>query len=229
MNLELKVTVRPVPTKAINQTRSKGQIPAELYGHGVKNQHLFLDLKKFEKVYEQAGSSTLLNLVIDQKPPLKVIIGEIQREPVSSAILHIDLHQVRMDEEIQAKIPLVFIGESKAVKELGGTLIKPLEELEVTCLPNDLVHEVEVNLEVLDVLDKAIHVKDLLIPPKIKVLNNVNDVVALVKAQVVEEPIAPAKEAVPAAEAPVQEGEVAGEVKTEVGEIQEKSGKHGEK
>ena len=115
MNLELKAMIRPVPTKAINETRSKGQIPAELYGHGVKNQHLFLDLKKFEKVYEQAGSSTLLNLLIDQKLPLKVIIGEIQREPVSDTILHIDLHQVRMDEEIQAKIPLVFVGESKAV------------------------------------------------------------------------------------------------------------------
>lgn len=180
MTLELKAKSRPLPTPALNQARAQGQIPVELYGHGQKNQHFFVNLLNLQDIYQKAGSSTLIDLVINGQEPIKTIIGEVQRDPVTNRILHVDFKQVKMDEEMQTKIPLVFVGESKAVKESGGTLIKSLEELEIACLPANLIHELEVSIDVLETFDDVIHVKDLEIPGQVSVLTNLDQVIASV-------------------------------------------------
>ncbi len=190
MTLELKAKSRTVPTPILNQTRAQGQIPAELYGAGQANQHLFIDLRSLEKIYKQAGRSVLVDLIVDKKEPVKIIIGEVQKKPVTDQILHVDFRQIQMDKEMQTKIPLVFIGESRAIKEMGGTLIKSLEELEIVCLPIDLISALKVNLEVLETFDDVIHVKDINIPEKIKVLTDLDQVVAsvtIIKVEIKEE------------------------------------------
>ncbi|MBU1036583.1 50S ribosomal protein L25 [Patescibacteria group bacterium] len=198
MTLELKAKTRQVPTPALNQTREANQIPAELYGHGQTNQHLFVDAKSLHNVYQQAGESSLVDLIIDGQKPFKIIIREVQNDPVSGKIIHVDFQQVKMDEAIEAKITLNFTGESKAVKEIGGTLIKSLEELEVSCLPADLIHDLEVNIDSLNTFDDVIRVKDLAIPEKIKVLIDPEQVIASVAPVHKEEE--PKPEEVPAEE-----------------------------
>jgi large subunit ribosomal protein L25 len=109
-----------------------------------------------------------------------VIIYEIQKDPVTSNYIHADFFQVRMDEEIEKEVELSYIGEAPAVKELGGVLVKSLDEITVKCLPADLPSEIEVDITVLKTFEDHITVKDLKISPKVKFDIDQETVVALV-------------------------------------------------
>ena len=190
-NLNLAVKTRTVIGKAVAGLRKSGKIPAVLYGHGVAPVNLEVEYSQFEKVYRQAGDSTLVDLIVDQNTPVKVLVQDFQLDPTTSRYTHVDFYQVRMDEKLHTDIILKFIGEAPAVKELSGILVTNLTEVEVECLPKDLVHEIEVDLSVLKDLDKVIHVADIKAPAGIKILNNEQDVVALVQPPRVEEAAIP--------------------------------------
>jgi len=128
-------------------------------------------------------------------------------------LTHADFYQVNMKEKITTEIPLHFIGEAKAIKELGGTLIKDMDSLEVECLPSDLVDHIDVDISVLNTYDDAIRVSDLQLPKGITMVHHTNEMIAAVKEPKVEveEPVA-ATEAAPAAGA-VAAGTAAPETK----------------
>lgn len=179
-NLTLSVQTRKELKKSVKKIREQGQIPAVLYGHNVKPRNLAVAYTPFQKIYQQAGESTLIDVTVDKEKPVKVLIQEVQYDPVKSRIIHVDFHQVRMDEKITAAIPIKFVDEAPAVKELGGTLVTNLHEIKVKCLPNDLIHEIEVDISSLKTFDDLIHVKELKIPGTIEILENSDEVVASV-------------------------------------------------
>jgi large subunit ribosomal protein L25 len=165
-------------------------IPAVLYGKGIKNQNLKLKKVDFEKVFSSAGESNLINLDFGSGP-VKVLVKDLQRDVLKYTFTHVDFYQVNMKEKITTEIPLHFIGESKAIKELGGMLMKGINELEVECLPTDLVDHIDIDISVLNVFDDAITIGDLVLPKGLELVhNNAEDVIAMVvepKAQVEEE------------------------------------------
>jgi len=114
--IKLKCQTRQLPAKEPNLTRKRGQIPAELYGQGSKNQHLFVNEREFEKLYEQVGESSLITLNVGESQPVNVLVHEVQRDPITDKFLHVDFYLVNLDKEIETRIPLVFVGESEAVK-----------------------------------------------------------------------------------------------------------------
>lgn len=177
--LELKAMPRQELGKKVNKFRKAGQIPAVIYGHGIKSQPLFVVAKDFEKVYKEVGESTLIALEIEGKKR-NVLIHEINKDPISDQILHIDFYQVKMDEKIKAHIPLVFIGESPVVKTEGGTLIKNIQEIEVEAKALDLPHQIEVDVSRLQTFDDNVYIKDLKISDQVKILAEPNEVVASV-------------------------------------------------
>ncbi|NUM25273.1 MAG: 50S ribosomal protein L25 [Candidatus Buchananbacteria bacterium] len=207
-NLNLKTKTRTAVGKAVAALRKSGKIPAVLYGHGVDPVNLEVDYSQFEKVYRQAGDSTLVDLAVDEKSPVKVLVQDYQLDPTTSRYTHVDFYQVRMDEKLHTDIVLKFVGEAPAIKEHSGILVTALSEVEVECLPADLVHEIEVDLSVLKEIDVPIHISDIKAPAGIKILNHPTDVVALVQPQrveeekpaVVEETAAPAQTTEPAEE-----------------------------
>ena len=162
-------------------------VPLEYYGKGVKNRSLQADYQAFRRLYKQAGESTIVELKIDGKETANVLIHEVQHDPVSDKITHVDFINVRMDVVIHTHIPLKFVGVSTAVKDNCCTLMTPLSQLDVKCLPKDLVHEIEVGIESLVDFHLNIRVKDLKIPANITVLNKAEDVVAMVVPPKVEE------------------------------------------
>lgn len=174
MNIKLKVEKREKKEKL-----SKGLVAGNLYGPSIKPVSLKLNLNEFIKVYSLAGESNLIELDLDGKKE-KVLIKEIQKDPIKNFIVHIDLYQVDMSKVVSTEIPLRFIGESKAVKELGGLLIKNLNELSIECLPADLIDHIDVDISELKNLGDAIHVSNIFISDKIKVLNNLGDSVVTV-------------------------------------------------
>ncbi len=168
--ITLEAKKRTITGKAVSQLREKGLIPAVMYGKGGDSISLEIPEQSFLKAFRVAGESTLIDLVIDGAAN-KVLIQEVAHDPLSDRIIHADFHKVSLTEKMHAKIPLVFVGEAKAIKGLGGMLVKNVDELEVECLPTDLVHEIPVDISKLDNLGDIIHLKEVVIPPGIAVLH----------------------------------------------------------
>ncbi len=171
----LSASIRPPSGKEAKSLRHQGLIPGVIYGHGIENKSLAIDEKALNKVYRQVGETTLFDLVIDGQQPIKVLIQDIQRNPVSGSIQHVDFHQVRMDEKIEVDIPLKYVGEAPAVKELGGILVRAVSELKVKCLPKDLVNGIEVNLGSLAQFNDVITLSQVALPAGIEVLSPSRD------------------------------------------------------
>lgn len=209
MDIEvLEVEPREQADKAKN-LRKAGWIPAQYYGHGVENQSLKVEYQTFRKLYRKAGENTVLELHIgDKKKKANVLVHHIDLDPVTDQIEHIDFINVRMDEEVHTHIPLNFVGQAPAVKDHGGIFNAVSHDVEVKCLPKDLVHEIEVDISGLAELGASLHFSDVVMPKGITMLNNPELTVAMVVAPKVE-----SEEAAPVVEA--ADVPVAGEEKKE--------------
>jgi large subunit ribosomal protein L25 len=226
--LELIVKLRQEIGKKNNQLRKQGLIPAILYGHGVKNIPLVVKAQDFEKIYQEAGESTLVKLKVKSKNEKDkervVLIHDIQKNPVTDKIIHVDFYQVKMDEMLNAEVSLNFIGQSPAVIEQNGVLVKNIQQVEVEALPQNLPREIKVDISSLKTFDDNIYIKDLELPAGVKIIAEPEEVVASV--------VPPRKEAEleeleGAPEEKVEEVKVEAEEKREVKaeEIEEKAEK----
>lgn len=190
MEISLEARKREETGRAVQALRGDGWIPAVLYGHGIENRNIALPELAFGRVLGKAGESTLVALSVDGDQPVNTLIVDTQSDPVSGKILHADLFQVRMDEEIEASVPLEFIGESAAVRGSGGILIKSLDEIEVRCLPARLPHAIEVDISVLATFDDRIRVADLVLPEGVEVVGETDTMIATVEPPRTEEELA---------------------------------------
>lgn len=180
--LTLTVTKRTETGKALEALRTGGILPAVLYGHDVEPVSLSVNYLDFSRAFKTAGESTLLELVLDGKKPVNVLIHDVATHPISGRFLHIDFYQVNMKEEIETDVPLEFVGESAAVKALSGVLIRSLEEVKIKCLPSNLPHALEVDLARLATFDDAIKVGDIVLPAGVELLDDAETIVATVAA-----------------------------------------------
>ena len=178
--ITLKSTLRKKEEK---KTEDNGLIAAVLYGKGIDNASLWLDEKEFDKIYKEAGESSIIDLVVangKEKKPEKVLIYDVQRNPVTDKLIHIDLYRVKMDEVIETDVALNFVGEAPAVKELGGVLVRNIDEVEVKCLPIDLPKEITVDIAVLETFEDHIYIKDLDVSDKVTINIDPDTLVAVV-------------------------------------------------
>lgn len=168
--------------------RAEGKIPAVVYGAGLQTESISLSSKEFGKIYDEAGESSLIDLVLDGKDYGNVLIYQVDYEPVKDRVIHVDLKKVDMNKSITATVKLVFVGEVPAVKELGGTLLRTVEEIEVECLPKDLINHLDVDLTVLKTFDDAIKIADLKLPAGVKIVGSENEqIIAKVSPPLTEE------------------------------------------
>lgn len=161
--------------------RKDGRIPAVLYGRGLDSEALSVSFLEFSRIYSQAGENTIIELALSSGKKSSVLIYDVAIDPLSGRYIHADFYQVRMDEEIEANIPLMFIGEAPAVKALGGVLVKALDEVGVSCLPAALPHELSVDISALTTFDDQIRVSDVVVPEGVRVTDDPQTVVALVE------------------------------------------------
>ncbi|MFA5878202.1 MAG: 50S ribosomal protein L25 [Candidatus Staskawiczbacteria bacterium] len=203
------------------KTKDSGRIPAVVYGVGLKNISIDVDAREFQKLFIQSGESSLINLAVEgEKKDRPVLVHEIQKDHVSGRFIHIDFYQPSLTQEVEVMIPLVFEGVSLAVKELGGTLVKEIQEIKVKALPQNLPHDIKVDISGLETFDQEILVKDLKFSADVKVLRGLEEIVALVvpMAKVEEELEKPIEEKVEDVERvekekKVKEGDIAEEGK----------------
>lgn len=174
--VNITATKRTVTGKQVNKLRKNGKMPSVLYGNKLETQHIEIDEKEFYRAFKTAGESSIVNLVVDGKAQ-PVIIHDVQNHYLTGQPIHADFLAVDMTEKIKVNIPLQFVGESLAVKSLGGTLVKNLSEVEVECLPAELPHQIEVDISALATFDDAIRVSDLKISGKVEILTNLQETV----------------------------------------------------
>jgi large subunit ribosomal protein L25 len=188
--MDLSVQTREMAGKKVNALRKEGLIPAELYGHGVTNVHFVVPVKEFVKVFREAGENTVVTLVAGKiKTP--VMIHDVQHDYLTGEATHIDFYQVKMDEKITAGIPLEFVGESPAVREKAAVINKSMTELEVEAFPQDMPRRFEVNLALLDDIDKTIYVRDIVVPKGVVVLVDADTAIATATPPMKEEVVEP--------------------------------------
>ena len=187
MTYVIAANKRTEKDKRPKDVRAMHRVPAIMYGHGLKPQSISVGCSEFNKLLQSAGYSSLVDLSVDMESPIKVLIKEVQVEPLSMDPSHVDFYQVRMDEELTADIPLKFVGESRAVKEDGGTLIKSLDKIVVRCLPGNLPHEIEVALNTLITFEDAVTVASLVLPSGVVAMTDGKLTIATVARPMTEE------------------------------------------
>jgi large subunit ribosomal protein L25 len=171
--IELSAATRDILGKKVRFLRRQGLTPANLYGHDVKSTALQVDTIQLKHTLAKAGKSSLVALKVDSaKRPKMVIIRDIQREPLTGGLLHVDLFQIKMEERIKIEVSLLFVGEAPAIRDRGGILVQNMNSVEVECLPANMPHNIEVDLSVLEEIDQAVHVKDLSVDEDVTILTD---------------------------------------------------------
>jgi large subunit ribosomal protein L25 len=199
---------RETTGKAVARLRRDGKIPAVVYGHGVESSNVTVDAHEFELLRKHLGANALVDLSVGGEKPSPVLVHDVQVHPVNRRPLHVDLFLVTMTEELTVDVPLHSVGESDAIRNLGGTLFRAIDEVRIRALPDHLPDRIEYSIESLTDFEIAIHVRDLPIPADATLLNDPDELVARVFPPRVEE-AAPAAEAAPEGEAPAAEGAAA--------------------
>jgi len=178
--IELGAQKREIFGRKVKILRESGYIPAVLYGRGQENISLQVPAKDFYKALKEAGESTLVYLNIDSQT-YPTIIHDVARDPVKDHVIHADFYKVRLDEKIKAYVPIVFDGKAPAVEDLGGVFIVNVREVEVEALPQDLPHEIKVDISSMIKLNDQLLVKDIEALKGVKLMAEEDSVLALIQ------------------------------------------------
>ena len=175
MTINLAVTKRgkDVKTKAL---RGDGCLPAVVYGPKQETLPLAVDGRLFDKVFKEAGESTIITLTgLDEE--MEVLVQDVSFDVVKGGVTHIDFYAIERAKELTTNVPLEFVGEAP-IEKTGAVVNKIIHEVSVTCRPSVLPSEIAVDLAVLTAEDSQIKVADLVLPSGVKIDNDADDIVA---------------------------------------------------
>lgn len=143
------------------KVRAAGRIPAVLYGPGETPITLDFALPDFMHIYHGGhGENVLVDLKVDANEAKKVLFREVQRDPVTEAILHVDLLHVSLTKKIRVRVPVHLEGIANGVKNEGGIMQFVMREVEIECLPTNIPETIDIDVSEMGIHD-AIHVGDL--------------------------------------------------------------------
>ncbi len=174
-----KITAKTRRSK--ERIRDEERIPAVVYGPNRESTPITVNKKEFQSLYDNAGESTLVTLDIqDTKEKPSVLIYDTQKDPMRRDIIHADFLEPNLKEKVEAEVPLVFKGETPLIEEMEGTLVKNADTVDVKALPQELPHEVEVDISNLQDFDDVIYVRDLQIPSNVEIMQEEDTVIAMI-------------------------------------------------
>lgn len=185
--MELRAHSRKLTGKKARFLRRQGITPVHLFGHDTESLSLQCDAGQLEQLLMQAGMTKLVGLKLDGAKKLRsAVVREVQRDPLSGQLVHVDFYQVSMEEKIKVEVPIVLAGEAPAFKSKGSYLAHELDSLQIECLPDRIPSSVVVDVSSLAEEDQSIHVKDIVLGEGISVLTDPEHVVVKVTALHIE-------------------------------------------
>lgn len=190
MEANLRAQVRAGRGKGYrHQLAAAEKIPAVVYGKAIGNIPVEVNVREVEEILtSETGRNTLINLEINgqgQERESKVLIKEVQYDPIRHELIHVDFQQISLTECITTTVPVELTGEPAGVVQ-GGILQQQLRELEISCLPAEIPEAITVDISGLG-LGESLYVRDLPVPAGVKVLSDAEGVVATVVAPAVEQ------------------------------------------
>ncbi|MEE8638065.1 MAG: 50S ribosomal protein L25, partial [Candidatus Margulisiibacteriota bacterium] len=193
--VEIKVNKREDFGKKTKKTRAQGLVPAVVYGRKFKSISVSVDLKEFAKkvLRSEAGLNLIFTLKLTEDGKSKsvpVITYDLQRNPLTDEIIHLDFMHVIMDEAIKTMVPVELVGLPIGVKEGEGVLVHGLREVEVKCLPGDIPDKFEIDVGALEI-NQSLHVSDLKVSKKLEILVSPEEMIAVVSPPTKEEEVVP--------------------------------------
>ena len=215
----LKLAARATTGKKVKRLRRDGIVPVHMYGGTITPSTLQVDVRILRRVLPQVGRNVPLTVEVDgQNGDNICFVREVQRHPVTEEILHVDFLRVEATQQVSAEVPLVLAGEAPAVRNLGGTLVQPLQALLVEALPMDMPASFEVDVSGLEDFEKTVRVSDVAAPSGVTFLTDAEEMIARVMPPRVEEEVEVEAEEEGLEEGEVPEGEEAeGEAPAEAG------------
>lgn len=184
----LKGEKRTVFGRKIKKLRKDGIIPANIFGKKLDSLAIQVDEKEFEKIFTEAGETGVVSLSVAGKDH-PVLISNLQRDPLTSKIFHIDFRQINLNEKVAAQVPVEMLGESPAVKQGLGTVVQYVNEIEIEALPADLPENFLVDISVLEAIDQAVKISDIVKNnSKIEIKDDPETIVVKLEPQQEEEP-----------------------------------------
>jgi large subunit ribosomal protein L25 len=185
LTAETRTTTGNSPARAL---RRAGRVPAILYGRGTESVMLSIGTDDMETIIKEGSvGQSIINLAIDGgKKTRAAMIKELQTDPVSQNLLHIDFYEVSMDRKLKVNVPVITTGKSVGV-ELGGMLQIIRRELEVVCLPNAIPQEITIDITDLDI-GNSVHVEEITLEGDVEIPHDVNfTVLTVLSPKAVEE------------------------------------------
>lgn len=183
----LKAEKRTVLGKKIKKLRREGWLPANTYGKNIPSVALQVKLSDFTEVRKEAGDTGVIDLEFDGKTK-PVMVKNLQMNYQTHLPLHADFYQVNLKQKVKSMIPLVVVGEPKAVVDKVGQLLQTASEIEVEALPEELPESIEVTVDRLAEIDDQVTVEELKAPEGVTILTDPGQVVAKIAEQQQEEP-----------------------------------------
>lgn len=185
--IELQTTNREILGKKVRFLRRQGIIPTHLFGRNVESLALQCDAAQLKQVLKQAGRTRLISLKLDKvKQPRNVVVREIQKNPLTGDLVHVDFYQVSMTEKIKTDIPIVLVGEAPALKSKENMLFQELNNLTIECLPDQTPPSIELDVSLFTEAEQAIHVKDIILGEGITVLIDPEQMVVKISKRHIE-------------------------------------------
>jgi large subunit ribosomal protein L25 len=191
----LDAKTRSVLGKKVKQLRGNGVTPIHVYGKVLASLSLQADTSELQRVLLLAGRTAPVSVKIDGADHF-AFVREVQRHPVSGAILHVDFLQVSLTERMVSEIPIQLVGEAPATREAGSTLVQTLHSLQVESLPTDVPSHIDVDVSSLVDFEAAVHVSSLDLGSKVTLLSDPEMVIARVQPPKAEVAVDEAEEAV---------------------------------
>lgn len=204
---ELKVSPREVLGKKVGRLRREGLTPANIYGHNLASVAIQVSTDDLRHALRSAGRNDIVYLKVDGDEPRPTFVRDVQRNPVSDAILHVDFLQISLKEKVRLDVPIHLVGVPGAVDRLGGILVHGVDHVTVEALPTEVPSFIEVDVSGLEEFDTALHVSDVPAPSGVVILTDPELVVAKVAHPAVER--VEVEEAEEEAAAAAAEGEAA--------------------
>ena len=190
--LKVVAQKRKILGRKVKQLRREGILPANLFGKKIKSQALQVNQKELLEVFEKIGETGLIDLVVGKQKARPVLISSFQLNPITDDPLHVDFHQVNLEEKTLVAVPVELIGSSPVVEKDEGTLVQPLLEVTVEALPQKLPDHLEADISTLVKLNDAVRISDLKVGKGVEIKAEKNEIVVKVSALREEEEVAPA-------------------------------------
>jgi len=176
-------------SRAAKRLRAEGKIPAVIYGREFGEAlPVTIDLRELRNAMSGKSAHSIINLTIEGRGTTSVLLHERQDDVISKRPIHLDLHAVNLDEEVDATVKIVATGTAAGVKN-GGILDIVAREIDVRALPANVPDHIEIDVRELEI-GQAIHVRDLVVPEGVTIASDPNEIVASVLPPAkVEEPV----------------------------------------